>query len=359
MMTSFAIYRLPRQEMCTCVIQKEGEVAEVPSCSSLSDKQGFVFAPFDISTANPILLIRPDEVLRIHPDALNSGDYNCSLLNGNFSQKLSDPRMRYGFDFRSFFAHLMDGQFQKIVLSRRADEPAEVKDPITLFQHACRLYPRMFVSLVSTPQGGTWLMATPEILLEKRDQQWITIALAGTMALKGEQLHFEHRGDEEAVGIRWSQKNLQEQRYVATYITECLEQYSTQIHEDGPYTVRAADLVHLRSDFVFTLQSPSQIGSLLYRLFPTPAVCGLPKRETFAFIRQNERVPRRFYSGFSGPLMVEDETHLYISLRCMEIQQEGYSLYAGGGLLKDSVEQSEWEETEAKMGTMRRVIIDN
>ena len=54
--------------------------------------------------------------------------------------------------------------------------------------------------------------------------------------------------------------------------------------------------------------------------------------------------------------MVEEETHLYISLRCMEIQREGYSLYAGGGLLKDSAEQSEWEETEAKMGTMRAVI---
>ena len=80
MMTAFAIYRLPRQEMCTCVIQKEGEVAEIPSCSSLTDKQGFVFAPFVISTANPILLIRPDEVLRIHPDALNSGDYKCSCV---------------------------------------------------------------------------------------------------------------------------------------------------------------------------------------------------------------------------------------------------------------------------------------
>lgn len=355
-MTAFAIYRLPRRQTCTCVMQ-EGKATEIPACSSLSDRKGFVFAPFDISTVNPILLIRPDKVMELLPEELNSNDFSCSLLSGNFSQTLSDPRMRYGFDFRSFYAHLTDGQFQKIVLSRRSDEAAEIKDPIVLFQQACKLYPRMFVSLVSTPQSGTWLMATPEILLEQRDDHWITIALAGTMALKGEQLCFEHRGDEEHVGIRWSQKDIQEQRYVTTYIMECLEHFSTQIHEDGPYTVRAADLVHLRSDFVFSLQDSSQIGSLLYRLFPTPAVCGLPKRETFSFIRQNERVPRRFYSGFSGPLMVNDETHLYISLRCMEIQQKGYSLYAGGGLLKDSVEQSEWEETEAKMGTMRAVIL--
>ena len=31
-------------------------------------------------------------------------------------------------------------------------------------------------------------------------------------------------------------------------------------------------------------------------------------------------------------------------------------LYAGGGLLKDSVEEMEWDETEAKMDTMRKVV---
>jgi isochorismate synthase len=40
----------------------------------------------------------------------------------------------------------------------------------------------------------------------------------------------------------------------------------------------------------------------------------------------------------------------------MEICQEGYDLYAGGGLLRDSVEQQEWDETEAKLQTMRRII---
>ena len=40
----------------------------------------------------------------------------------------------------------------------------------------------------------------------------------------------------------------------------------------------------------------------------------------------------------------------------MEIGSDGYRLYAGGGLLKDSVEEQEWQETEAKMQTMRRLL---
>ena len=51
-----------------------------------------------------------------------------------------------------------------------------------------------------------------------------------------------------------------------------------------------------------------------------------------------------------------EETHLYVSLRCMNIEGGYYHLYAGGGLLKDSTEEQEWMETEAKLETMRRII---
>ena len=200
----------------------------------------------------------------------------------------------------------------------------------------------MFISLVYTPLSGLWLMATPEILLEGSGRQWCTIALAGTM---------RYRED-----VKWDIKNIQEQRYVATYLMECLEHFSHQIEEEGPYTTRAANLVHLRSDFNFVLDDVRRIGELIRALHPTPAVCGLPKQLTFDFIRRNESEPRRYYSGFSGPFNPEEETHLYVSLRCMQILEDHYRLYAGGGLLRDSVEEQEWEETEAKLETMRNLF---
>ncbi|GAY27552.1 isochorismate synthase [Prevotella sp. MGM1] len=57
-----------------------------------------------------------------------------------------------------------------------------------------------------------------------------------------------------------------------------------------------------------------------------------------------------------GPLAVGGDTHLYVSLRCMLMASGFCVLYAGGGLLKDSVEEMEWDETEAKMDTMRKVV---
>jgi len=355
-MTAYAIYRLPHEDHATLIRQTEGEPSEFLSCTELNGRKGFVVTPFEVTAQQPILVIRPDEVERIpvekvlerkdivedHPQQHHSlTSYPLPLTS----------KSHYAIDFANFHSQLVSGAFRKIVLARCADEAsAEAVAPLQLFHRACTLYPRMFIALVSTAKSGCWLTATPEILLEGKADVWRTIALAGTMKLEGDQLN----GEGET--LRWSTKNIQEQRIVATYITECLERFTGDFHEEGPRAVRAANLVHLRSDFTFSLPDNQHLGDLLHALHPTPAVCGLPKRDTFEFIIHNEHTPRRYYSGFMGMLDPAAETHLYVSLRCMNIEGSRYHLYAGGGLLKDSQEEQEWLETEAKLETMRRCI---
>lgn len=340
-MSAYAIYRLPHEDHATLIQQTEGEPVECFSCTELNGKSGFVIAPFEVKENQPILLIQ-GESKRV---ACGSG----AVCVREPSLDPTSPDPTYAIDFANYHSQLELGMFRKIVLARCADEKKEEKvEPMDLFYRACALYPRMFIALVETEKSGCWLTATPEILLDGEGQDWRTIALAGTMKLEGEQL----KGEGEA--LRWSTKNIQEQRIVATYITECLEQFTGDFREEGPRTVRAANLVHLRSDFTFKLENQDHIGDLLQTLHPTPAVCGLPKREAFQFITRNEHSPRRYYSGFMGPL--GQQTHLYVSLRCMNIERNVCHLYAGGGLLKDSTEEQEWTETEAKMETMRRLL---
>lgn len=139
-----------------------------------------------------------------------------------------------------------------------------------------------------------------------------------------------------------------------------MEQFSDDFSVDGPYTVRAGDLVHLRSDIRFSLNNSEHLGDLINALHPTPAVCGMPKAATRDFILQNESGERSYYSGFTGLIDPTGDTRLFVTLRCMQIEggtdSVAYRLYAGGGLLKDSECQSEWEETEAKMNTMRQLF---
>ena len=350
-MSAYAIYRLPHADHATLIQQTEGEPAEYLSCTELNGKRGFVVAPFEIGAQQPILLIRPDVVNFLEVRGEGQEVRDMSAAEYSLTSHLSPLTSSYAIDFANYHAQLETGLFRKIVLARCANEKTEeLIDPMELFRRACVLYPRMFISLVSTPKSGVWLIATPEILLEGKGRDWHTVALAGTMKLSGDQLGGEGETS------TWPTKDIQEQRIVTTYIAECLEQFTGDFREEGPRTVRAANLVHLRSDFTFTLPDSQHLGDLLHTLHPTPAVCGLPKRETFNFIIQNEHTPRRYYSGFMGMLDPESETHLYVSLRCMNIEGNHYHLYAGGGLLKDSTEEQEWQETEAKLETMRRCI---
>ena len=341
-MDCFAIYRMPHANSCTLVEQAAGEPATFLSCNELNGRQGFVVAPFRADAGQPIVLINPDKVteLPIVDGALTNVDMLPSVVR----------RQEYSVDFERFHSQLVQGRFRKIVLARCATEQTSAPiPPMELFRRACKLYPRLYIALVSTPQSGMWLIASPEVLLENSGGHWLTIALAGTMQLNDNELNGE--GEQ----IHWSTKNIQEQRYVASYVGECLKQFNIDYIENGPRTVRVANLVHLRSDFIFDMNH-SAMGDLLDRLHPTPAVCGLPKTETFDFIVNNEHTPRLYYSGFTGPLGIGGETHLYVSLRCMKIVDNQYNLYAGGGLLTESNEASEWQETEAKLETMRKCI---
>lgn len=353
---SFVYFRLPHT---TQVYRNrlDNEPEEIASLAELNGRRGFVIAPFEPSAQCPILLLDAEwEAVDIADDC----EAEAHLIDAAYEAE----RSRYAVDFENFHAQLRDGTFQKIVLARSARLKAtEHIPPLSLFARACKKYSRLFVALFSTERSGTWLIATPEILVSGKCGAMQTMALAGTMRLSGSQLGFDVSGSGFGKDdIHWSTKNIQEQRYVETYITECIEHYTSDFSVCGPYTSRAGDLVHLRSDISFSLNDTAHMGDLLNALHPTPAVCGMPKTATRNFITHNESAPRDYYSGFAGTLNTNGDTNLFVTLRCMKIAQQHnaepgeYTLYAGGGLLKDSTCQSEWEETEAKMNTMRQTF---
>ena len=136
---------------------------------------------------------------------------------------------------------------------------------------------------------------------------------------------------------------LEANRIVAEYVRRIVKKFGNKLEEQGPYTARAGQLVHLKSDFRFNLKNKKSLGNLLKELHPTPAVCGLPKEETYRFIAENEGYERKYYSGFIGWLDSEGQTDLYVNLRCMEINDGKATLYAGGGILPSSEMALEYE----------------
>lgn len=358
-MTAFAYFRLPYKHHATLMEQTQGEPLVLSSVSELNGKEGFVIAPFAVSEECPVLLMQPDAVSVLGEREMGScGSPLCRNVGTASEKDISAPspltsKEEYASNFSTFHTALEKGFFQKIVLARCAHGRLRDASLRKLFFRTCQRYPRLFVSLVHTEQSGTWLMATPEVLLEGKDGTFSTMALAGTQQADPSQVV----ADSPVEGVTWSEKNCEEQQYVADYLHQTLREFTSDITAKGPYTTMAANLYHLRTDFHFRLADTRHLGDVLERLYPTPAVCGIPKEEARQFILGHEHAPRRYYSGFVGTVSPCGDTHLYVSLRCMHVHDSGScDLYAGGGLLRESVLQTEWEETEAKLNTMRNVL---
>lgn len=344
MMTAFAYYRFPHEQRATYVAQHEGEPEILSSVAQLNGREGFVIAPFQPSDECPVVLIHPDErrVILLNGGKNSEGglDENEGIVgNGN-----SDEKEGYVRDFGCFHEQLQRGEFRKIVLARRSVQTTRLSAE-ALFVKACRMYPRLFVALVCSEASGMWLMATPEVLLQGSEGEYHTMSLAGTQKTEAPEV------------LEWPQKDREEQQYVTDYIEACIRTFSDDCRLQGPYTMKAAHLCHLRTDIHFRLPSDDVLGDVLEALYPTPAVCGIPKDPARRFILRHEHEPRRYYSGFVGMLSPRSDTHLFVSLRCMRLLPDGIcELYAGGGLLKESEMEKEWRETEAKMQTMMELV---
>ena len=228
----------------------------------------------------------------------------------------------------------------KAVLSRIKDVVGP-EDRWEYFLALCEAYPNAFVYTFTSANLGSWVGATPEILLASKDRVGKTMALAGT-----------RRSDDEIV---WTEKEFEEHELVADYIENNLEEADLEgiIRSERKEKV-SGPVRHLLTDFTFDLPIEKE-WELAQKLHPTPAVSGWPVESALQLIRSNEKHDRRFYTGIIG--VIGDETNLYVNLRCAEYgDTKKMYLYLGGGFTKDSDPEAEWEETENKAATLINVL---
>lgn len=253
---------------------------------------------------------------------------------------------------------IKQGQFQKVVLSRIDVQTLAVDfDLCAAFERLCQQYPSAFVSAIYLPElQDIWLCATPETLVSQ-DAAGIfrTVSLAGTQA------GIDGLGNSFSPSLaRWSQKEIEEQAYVSRYIIDCFKKIRLREYvENGPKTVLAGNLMHLKTEYLVNtreLTYPALLTQMLNLLHPTSAVCGTPKEAALAWILQTEKHERLLYSGYLGPINLASETHLFVNLRTVKLRDGHAYYFAGCGITEDSVPEKEWQETQMKHQTLQRVI---
>ena len=311
----------------------------------LKDITGFVLRPFD-TTAPPILI--PDEHKKINPseDTLQSLKFHF-LEESPYNSTSKEEYTHY---VDACVSAITKGEFDKVVPAKLRLTEKDV-NPLDSFQNACDAYPNSFISLSSTEVTGTWMGATPEVLLTIDQENTInTVALAGTQESNG-------KLPSEAV---WTQKEIEEQALVSRYIINCFKKIRLREFEEiGPKTIKAGNLLHLKTAYKIKgdeLDYEDLGSTLLDLLHPTSAVCGMPKEAATAFIKKHEQFNRELYAGFIGPVNYQQRTAFFVNLRCIKIGKGFLHFYAGAGVTEDSIAEREWIETEKKCAIMESIL---
>ena len=238
------------------------------------------------------------------------------------------------------------GELRKVVLARTLEVDAgRDLDPRRLAKRLRSVDPDAYTFAVPTPDG-VMVGASPELLVSRRGLDVRSNPLAGSAPRSGDP--DEDRGNAEALVA--SAKDREEHAVVVEAVAESLLPFCEALeHDPEPVLLATANVWHLSTRFTGTLREPAPNAlELVAALHPTPAVCGTPREVAQALIAELEPFDRGCYAGPVGWMDANGDGEWAIALRCAELRGTRAILYAGAGIVADSVPDLEVDETERK-----------
>ena len=240
------------------------------------------------------------------------------------------------------------GMLDKVVLARdQAVWSRAPFEPGRLVRRLTRAYPDCYTFCVDGLVG-----ATPELLVRRTGPQVESLVLAGTVR-RG-----RDAGEDAALAdqLLASRKERSEHQFAVASVADTLGPRCAELAvEAAPSILRLANVAHLATRIQGTLAGPSWPSAfeLAGALHPTAAVCGTPTDKALELIRELEGMDRGRYAGPVGWVDAVGNGEFGIALRCAQLAGARARLFAGAGLVADSLPEEELEETRLKLRAMQ------
>lgn len=218
--------------------------------------------------------------------------------------------------------------------------------------------------------------ASPEMLLQLREREVFSRVLAGTARRRAnmDQGELEQLAD----WLRGSPKNSREHQLAAASAVKALVPITEQLRVSEPFALTLPNVIHLATDIYGQVAGDTGALALVEALHPTAAVCGTPTAAAAQLITELEGMDRERYAGPVGWVDWRGEGQWCIALRSGQVLAPtaqtagtqsgpaGYPMgnqpvgsvriFAGAGIMPDSVAADELAETNAKMAPMRAAL---
>lgn len=258
----------------------------------------------------------------------------------------------------------------KVVLAR----DSYLSSPLTLGATLEHLATRFATTWTFSVDG--MIGASPEMLLQLREREVFSRVLAGTARRRAnmDQGELEQLAD----WLRGSPKNSREHQLAAASAVKALTPITEQLRVSEPFALTLPNVIHLATDIYGQVAGDTGALALVEALHPTAAVCGTPTAAAAQLISELEGMDRERYAGPVGWVDWRGEGQWCIALRSGQVLSPtaqpagtqggpaGYPMgnqpvgsvriFAGAGIMPDSVAADELAETNAKMAPMRAAL---
>jgi salicylate biosynthesis isochorismate synthase len=245
------------------------------------------------------------------------------------------------------------GDLEKVVLAREVRaHAAAAHDPAAVFGALRELFPACYCWCVGTPEAA-FVGASPELLVRRDGQRAQTVALAGTTRRSADPSVDDHLGEQ----LLQSAKDRAEQEIVARRIERTLDPVSLWVAAgEEPVLVKVHNVQHLATPIRAQLAEPVPTVELVGMLLPTPAVGGEPREAALPLIPALEGLDRGWYAGAVGWTDLAEDGEFCVALRCALLRGRVAHLYAGCGIVSESVPAEELAETEVKLQALLPLV---
>jgi len=194
------------------------------------------------------------------------------------------------------------------------------------------------------------LGATPELLFKYRKEEALileTMACAGTYRIQ--------QGTAEQ--LLHDKKELEEHHLVVEGMMFSLLPLGVAIREKER-VLSLPGLSHLVTPIQVQLRSSATFSSIVQALHPTPALGAVPKKEGRHWLSHYQTLIERHRFGAPvGYIRDYGQTaQCVVAIRNVQWNEKGMALGAGCGIIPGSQVDSEWQEIQAKLETIKALL---
>lgn len=249
--------------------------------------------------------------------------------------------------------HIHAGDAFQVVLSRRLSARTET-DPFTIYRALRMLNPSPYMFFLKSEEV-TLLGASPEALVRLTGDRCMTRPIAGTRPRR------ENRADDEAMARELIADPKERAEHVM--LVDLGRNDLGRVCAPGTVSVeqmmeieRYSHVMHIVSSVEGRLREDRDAFDLLRAAFPAGTVSGAPKVRAMQIIDDLEPTRRGPYGGAVGYVSFHGNLDTCIAIRTLVHDGERLHAQAGAGVVADSDPESEFRETEAKLGAALRAV---